>query len=170
MRLRDVTHERIEILHDAREARRVAAIAGRLAVAARVPREERRVVDAEVLHDVDEAAAVLVAAMHEDHRLLRALEPTRDRRATRPCRREPGALALRSFQSFHCCLEPRGDALRAVLVRDDVRESQRRADAQRELARPRHPRALRPRAIRAIEVARHDRDVRPRGEKSRRRL
>src|SRR3712207_7206205 len=46
VRLRDVAHERVEVLHELREARRVAAIAGRPAVTARIPREERRVVDA----------------------------------------------------------------------------------------------------------------------------
>ena len=62
---RDVVDEGLHVAHRGAEARAEAALAGRAAMAARVPGEEREVRQVELVGQMRHAAGMLVAAMEQ---------------------------------------------------------------------------------------------------------
>jgi hypothetical protein len=68
VRRREVIHERLQVAHIRHEARSMAAATGRLAVPARLPREDRRLRQREVRHHRIPSVRMLVAAVQQDHR------------------------------------------------------------------------------------------------------
>ena len=72
----DVAHERVDVFHQGAEILGRATLAGRPSMPARVPGEDRDVVQREHLHEFRPAPGMFVAAMEKQQRFLRA--PFRD--------------------------------------------------------------------------------------------
>ena len=68
--LRDLAHETVDVAHQGGEGRRIAALAGRAAIAARIPGVEGMVGHGQFVDQMRHAAAMLVAAMEQQDRAL----------------------------------------------------------------------------------------------------